>query len=191
MKLIIGLGNPGREYEGNRHNVGFQILDELVKELELEDFKAEKKFHALVTQGTHEGEKFIFAKPQTYMNLSGESAIKIAQFYKIPLQDTLVVYDELDLPLGKIRVRPNGSAGTHNGLKSLVQHLGSSNFPRLRFGIESRGTTAPQQQNTSDFVLSDFRPEEFAEYQKIMKQAKQATLDFLHEDMEKLMQKYN
>lgn len=155
MLLIVGLGNPGDQYQKTRHNVGFMALDQLAEKLGADDFKPEKKFNAEITSADFHREKIILAKPTTFMNLSGEAVQNMSQFYKIEPENILVVYDDVDLPLGQIRIRKSGSPGTHNGMKSIVQFIGSD-FPRIRIGIESRGDTAPQQQETSSFVLSPF-----------------------------------
>lgn len=159
MKLIIGLGNPGPKYENTRHNAGYMILNALAQELTAQEFKTEKKFKADITTVTFNEEKLILAKPTTFMNLSGEAAQLLMQFYKIKPEDLWVVYDDLDLPLGQIRIRKEGGPGTHNGMKSLIQQIGQ-NFARFRIGIESRGATAPEKQDTSSFVLAPFMQEE-------------------------------
>lgn len=166
MKIIVGLGNPGKEYEETRHNAGAMCVDLLKEKLNLPQFKLQKKFRALISEGTFENEKIILAKPQTFMNLSGESVQKLVKFYNCPLENLIVVYDDVDLPLGKIRIRPNGSAGSHNGMKSIVQTIGSTNFPRVRIGIESRGECAPEKQDTASFVLHPFSKKEKAEVKK-------------------------
>lgn len=156
MKLIVGLGNPGKAYENTRHNAGFTCVMQFANE----PFVLHKEFEAMLSEETHHGEKVISVLPHTFMNDSGRAVQKIAHFYKIKPADIIVVYDDLDLPLGTIRVRPNGSAGTHNGMKSIIAELGTTDFPRVRIGIESRGTTSPQQQETTDFVLGKCTKEE-------------------------------
>jgi len=162
MKIIVGLGNPGKEYSKNRHNTGFMVLDALYEKLNANDWKEESKFKSEIAEATVNGEKVLLVKPLTFMNLSGETVTKILSFYKANLEDLTVIYDDLDLPTGTIRVRDKGSAGTHNGMKSIVQLLGSEEFKRIRIGIESRGTLAPEQQDTSSYVLSDFTKDEKA-----------------------------
>ncbi len=159
MLIIVGLGNPGDQYQKTRHNVGFMALDMLAQKLNADDFKPEKKFNADISSADFHGKKLILVKPTTFMNLSGEAVQSISQFYKVEAEDIVIVYDDLDLPLGQIRIRKSGSSGTHNGMKSIVQYIGSD-FPRIRIGIESRGETAPKQQETSSFVLSPFLQEE-------------------------------
>lgn len=171
MKIIVGLGNIGEKYENTRHNVGFMFIDELIKEI---DKKLNKevlmeespKFKAKIGKISHEGEDFLLVKPTTFMNLSGEAISKILNFYKETPESLVVIYDDIDLPLGKIRIRDKGSAGTHNGIKSVIQQLGTENFFRIRIGIESRGTSSPKQQDISDFVLSKFKEEELSEVKK-------------------------
>lgn len=191
MKLIIGLGNHGKEYEKTRHNVGFMCIDGLAEKLGLPEFKLQKKFEALVSEGIFNGDKIILAKPQTFMNLSGLAVAKLVNFYNCGPKDIFVIYDDVDLPLGKIRLRAEGSAGSHNGMKSIVEHLGFSNFPRLRIGIESRGVSAPEQQEISSFVLTSFRKEEQINLKKAMQDAVSAVLLFLTEGISKSMEKYN
>lgn len=133
MKLIVGLGNPGREYERTRHNIGFRVVDKLAAQ---EGWKwNERRGRAILASGTIGTEKVVLAKPITYMNLSGEAVGELARWYKVQPVDMLIVYDELDLPVGKVRLRPNGSAAGHNGMRSVVQHLHTDAIPRLRVGI--------------------------------------------------------
>ncbi len=133
MKLVIGLGNPGPQYEYTRHNVGFRVVDKLAKKLGWH--WNEQRSRAMLTSGMIGGEKVVLAKPLTYMNLSGQSVGELVRWYKIQPEDILVVYDELDLPIGTIRLRPQGSAGGHNGVESIIAHLHTNEFPRLRVGI--------------------------------------------------------
>lgn len=133
MKLIVGLGNPGREYEHTRHNIGFRVVDKLAAQ---EGWKwNERRSRAILASGTLGPEKVVLAKPITYMNLSGEAVGDLARWYKVPPADILIVYDELDLPVGRVRLRPNGSAAGHNGMKSVIHHLHTDAIPRLRVGI--------------------------------------------------------
>lgn len=157
MKLICGLGNPGDKYDRTRHNIGFRILDELAQQ-EGVDFS--EKWNGQVAEITLNGEKTLLLKPNTFMNLSGQAVVKFANFYKIEPSDIVIVYDDVDLPLGQIRFREKGGPGTHNGMKSIIQELGGQDFPRLRIGIESRGVTAPEQMGLADFVLARFTKEE-------------------------------
>src|SRR4051812_37853437 len=157
MKLICGLGNPGREYERNRHNIGFMVVEELARRAKSD--VSQEKFQARVGTGNVGGEKVLFVEPQTYMNLSGRSVVAASQFYKIAPEDVLVVHDELDLPFGRIQLKSGGGAGGHNGLKSIMELLGADKFARLRFGIDKPpGPNAKER--VSGYVLSDFRGEE-------------------------------
>lgn len=191
MKLIVGLGNPGKEYEHTRHSVGFQCIDQVRKELDLPEFKLQKKFHAEITEGFFSGEKILLAKPQTFMNVSGKSVAPLVNFYRIAPKDLWLMYDDIDLPLGKIRMRPNGSAGSHNGMKSVIEFLGFQNFPRIRIGIESRGFRATEQQDISSFVLNAFSKKEKAQAAKTVEIASDALLHALQNGLEKAMEKYN
>ena len=131
--LLVGLGNPGSKYESTRHNMGFLAVDKLA---EVEHFKFNKlRFKAWTATAELGGEKVLVMKPQTYMNLSGEAVGEAARFYKIPPEHVLVISDDISLPLGKLRIRANGSAGGHNGLKNIIQHLGSDQFPRIKVGV--------------------------------------------------------
>ena len=160
MKLIVGLGNPGEKYARTRHNVGFVVIDALQDKLGLGDFQDQAKFSGWLAQGDYQDERIFLLKPGTFMNLSGEAVAKTAHYYKIPLCDVWLVFDDVDLPLGEVRFREKGSAGTHNGMRSVVASLGSEDFPRFRLGIESRGVHAPDQQDVHSFVLQDFLPAE-------------------------------
>lgn len=159
MKLIVGLGNIGNEYAKTRHNAGFLFADALQEKIAATPFKEEKKFKAFISEGNINGEKVLIAKPTTFMNLSGEAVSAIATFYKIPIADIWVIYDDLDIPLGSIRIRPKGSPGTHNGIKSVTANLGTENFPRIRIGVEGR-IAEHRRGEASDYVLSRFMKEE-------------------------------
>lgn len=167
MKIIVGLGNIGAKYAKNRHNTGFMAVDALAEKLNVTDWKEEPKFKAFIATTTIKGEKTLLVKPTTLMNLSGQAVSSIVNFYKEPLENLTIIYDDLDLPLGTIRIRDKGSAGTHNGMKSVIQELGTEEFKRIRIGIEGRGVTSPEQQDTSSYVLSAFTKEE----EKIIKKA--------------------
>lgn len=189
MKLIVGLGNPGSKYEKTRHNIGFDVVDLLAKEFKAPAFR--DKFQGLLTEVTFQGEKVLFLKPQTYMNLSGDSVNAVAKFYKISNDDILIIYDDMDTPLGKIRFRPKGSSGGHNGIKSIIAHMGEV-FPRIRFGIGK--PTLPSQigGDIIDFVLSRFTKEEEEKLNEGINLSTKCAVDFMKDiDIEKLMQKYN
>lgn len=155
IRLIVGLGNPGREYESTRHNVGFWWVDELARRENL-SFKSDSKFHAQLVRGTFHGQEVWLLKPQTFMNLSGRAVGAVAQFYKIAPAEILVVHDELDLQPGIARLKTGGGHGGHNGLKDIIAHLGTKDFWRLRLGIGHPGDRA----EVSNYVLNDPRREE-------------------------------
>ena len=157
MLLLVGLGNIGDRYEHTRHNLGFLTIDELAHRNAMDGWKHEKKFFGKVCPGQINQEKIIFLKPDTYMNLSGKSVGAVARFYKIPLENVWLFFDDLDLPFGSIRFREKGSAGGHNGIKSIIQSLGSQNFARIKMGISN---TNRQKIPAEKFVLQKFTPEE-------------------------------
>jgi len=148
--LIVGLGNPGRQYHANRHNVGFRVVEALAASLGTSFRRMQAK--ALVTEGRLDGVRLILAKPQTYMNNAGLSVGSLARFFRLPAEQILVIYDDLDLPPGVLRLRPAGGTGGHRGMGSIVEHLGLDDFPRLRFGIGR----PPGAMDPADFVLQDF-----------------------------------
>ncbi len=154
MKIIAGLGNPGREYENTKHNAGFMTLDILADRLGIDIRK--QKFKALIGEGRIGTEKVILVKPQTYMNLSGESLREIVGFYKIDIEDLIVIYDDIDIPVGTLRIRGKGSAGTHNGMRSVVHQLQDDGFPRIRVGIGGE----KGERKIVQYVLSGFSGEE-------------------------------
>ena len=154
--LIAGLGNPGKKYVGTRHNIGFACLDELVSQLKFDNFSENKDFKALISMGTAGSYKVILAKPLTYMNESGQSIAKIAKYYKIPSSKVLIIHDELSINFGQIRSRIGGQSAGHNGIKSIISHLGAE-FGRIRVGIKNDKTPIDE---SSDFVLAKFNQQE-------------------------------
>jgi len=158
MKLICGLGNPGEKYKNNRHNVGFMFLDRYAELNGFDSFA--EKWNAFISEKGNGEKKIVLLKPNTYMNLSGDAVLKFMNFYKLNVSDLVVVFDDIDLNLGDLRLREKGSAGTHNGMKSIVNVLGTDEFTRLRVGIESRGVSSPSEIDIADFVLSNFSEEE-------------------------------
>lgn len=184
MKLIVGLGNPGREYENTRHNCGFMAIDYLADELGVSVNQA--KFKGLYTKTKIDGEDVILLKPQTYMNLSGESVQEVMNFFKISKEDVLVIYDDLDLPVGKIRIRANGSAGGHNGIKSLIAHMNGQDFKRIRIGID-RHPYIP----VVDYVLGKFTSEELVSLKEALKLSSTVAKAFVTTDFHKVMSLYN
>ncbi|MDP2052405.1 MAG: aminoacyl-tRNA hydrolase [Acidobacteriota bacterium] len=191
MKLIVGLGNPGPEYRETRHNVGFLVADELARRWRLSEAWREK-FAALHVRTTVADEAVIVAKPLTFMNLSGQAVAGLAGFYKIDPADVLVVTDDVALPLGRLRARPEGSAGGHNGLKSIIQHLGTQVFPRVRVGI-GRGddVTKGQRRELSDHVLGRFEPAEHDTVSAAVLRAADASERFLSDGIERVMSAFN
>ncbi|MFV0255576.1 MAG: aminoacyl-tRNA hydrolase [Erysipelotrichaceae bacterium] len=184
MKLIVGLGNPEKKYLETFHNMGFLVLDEIATELNITFNKT--KFNALYYKGKYQGSDIIIAKPLTYMNNSGQAISALMNYYNIELQDLLVIYDDLDLPCGKIRLRVKGHDGGHNGLKSINTHLGSIEYKRIRIGIDRH-----QYISIVDYVLSKPTQEQTADLQPALKNAAQAAIAFISEDFNKVMNKYN
>jgi PTH1 family peptidyl-tRNA hydrolase len=178
MKLIVGLGNPGKQYELTRHNVGFMVIDDLIKKLGVE-LKSERKLKAEVAI-TLRAETLIIAKPETYMNLSGSSVAKIAQFYKISPQDIWVISDDLDLEFGTIRLRQGGSSGGHNGLKDIIEKIGD-NFVRFRVGIKNEQSGIIPAE---DFVLQKFNQTEQMQLQQIISKTLNLILESLQKGIE-------
>lgn len=168
IRLIVGLGNPGREYEATRHNAGFWWVDEFARAHQL-TFKAEGKFHGLAARGSVQGRELFLLKPQTFMNVSGRAVAAQAQFYKIVPQHILVVHDELDLPPGSAKLKLGGGHGGHNGLKDIITHLGTRDFWRLRIGIGHPGERA----DVSDYVLNAPRKEEAGLIEHAMRRAQE------------------
>ena len=154
MRIIVGLGNPGDKYARTRHNVGFDVVGILA---EKENIPVKKiKCHALVGEGVIDGEKVVLALPQTYMNLSGQAVVDLMNWYKVSPEDVLIIVDDIDLPMGQVRIRPHGGAGTHNGLRNIVYLTGSDRFPRIRVGVGQK----PEGWDLADWVLSKYQTEE-------------------------------
>jgi PTH1 family peptidyl-tRNA hydrolase len=186
MWLIVGLGNPGKRYERTRHNAGFMVIDRLAKELEIVMRRSE--CYALVASAVLEGHEVRLVKPQTFMNLSGQAVACLAKKYTISPQEVLVVVDDFALPLGKLRIRRRGSDGGHNGLKSLIAEIGTTDFPRVRLGIQ------PEEGQIDDpvnFVLSNFDKEESEVVDQLIDQAVAAIKTILREGVEQAMTKFN
>ena len=181
MKMIVGLGNVGKEYENTRHNVGFMILDSFSF-----DFSLEKKFQAYVASTSLGGEKCLFVKPTTFMNLSGIAVRKIADYYGIEPQDILIIHDDMDLPFGKFKVKSQGSSGGHNGIKSIIESLGTENFCRLKIGIAH-----DRSMNTVDYVLGHFSKTQLDFFQEHYKLYQEIVESFVLDGAEKTMSKFN
>jgi PTH1 family peptidyl-tRNA hydrolase len=185
MKLIVGLGNPGKQYEKTRHNIGFQVVDRLSEKLDIPLTQA--KFKGLFGSGHVRGEKVILLKPLTYMNLSGEAIRMVMDYFNISPEDIIVIYDDLDLPVGKIRLRQKGSAGGHNGIKSTIQHLGTQEFNRIRVGI-----ARPQNgQSVTDYVLSNFSGEEQEIINEVVNRCAEACEAALEKPFLQVMNEFN
>lgn len=176
--LIIGLGNPGKEYDGTRHNIGFESLDNFAKKLEFPDWVAKKDLKCLETRHTIDGKRVILIKPTTFMNLSGEAAQAVSHFYKIGVKDMIAVYDELDVPYGQIRTRIGGSSAGHNGVKSLIEHLGED-FGRIRIGIANKVSA---KADSADFVLGKFSKEEQAEVSNLLQEVNSILSESIYSD---------
>lgn len=184
--LVVFLGNPGLKYTGTRHNAGFMTGDALSKSLGVSINRA--RFQALVGECTIGDQRVLLMKPQTYMNLSGDAAIQAVNFYKILPAHVLVVSDEISLPIGRLRVRTKGSAGGHNGLKSLIERLGTEDFPRIRLGV---GAPPHPDYDMADWVLSSFRNQDAEEMAKAVSRAAEAVVCYITEGPDKAMNKYN
>ena len=182
----VGLGNPGDQYENTRHNAGFRVVDELA---DRGDFPVQRlKFHALTNTAVIGGQGVLVMKPVTYMNLSGEAVGEAARFYKLPPDHVLVISDDVDLPLGKLRLRKGGSAGGHNGLKSIIQHLGTDQFPRLKVGV---GGKPHPDYDMADWVLGKLQGEDKKTMDEAARRAAQAVECLLSQGMDKAMNQYN
>lgn len=183
--LLIGLGNPGREYRDNRHNFGFMLIDRLIVRLNGRGMKLQSK--AIVTDAVYNERKLILAKPQTYMNLSGQSAQGLIHFYRLSLGSVLIAHDDLDLPFGTIRMRPGGGPGGQKGVASTIEHIGTQEIPRLRMGIGR----PPGRMDAADYVLQNFAKDEMKELSSILDRAADAALTFVTDGLDKAMNKYN
>jgi PTH1 family peptidyl-tRNA hydrolase len=183
--LIVGLGNPGRTHRGNRHNVGFMTLDILAAKMK-QDF-SRLEHESLVAEGELGGKKVILAKPQTFMNVSGAAVSRLAQLHDVPHTNLLVISDDIDLPLGQIRLRPFGGTGGHKGLKSIQEQMGIQDFPRLRIGIGR----PPGRTDPADFVLDDFTENELEEIEIDIRRAADCVLLFLSEGIQAAMTSFN
>ena len=185
MKMIVGLGNPGRKYESTRHNIGFRVIDELMDRWNVTSMQSKMNGEFAVVHRP-EG-KVLLVKPMTYMNLSGECVRPLMDYYSIDPKDVIVLYDDLDLSLGRLRLRQRGSAGGHNGMKSLIQHIGTERFSRIRIGIDrpTNGMTIV------DYVLASFRKEEEDEVIQVIQKAADACEDAVGRPFLEVMNTYN
>ena len=186
MFIIVGLGNPTAEYEGTRHNVGFDVIDAIADKYNIS--MTERKHRAFCGKGIIAGQKVLLIKPQTYMNLSGESVFELCSYYKISPQDVIVIYDDFDLKKGDVRIRKNGSAGTHNGMRNIVKMLGTQDFARIRIGFKPDNPKI----ELINFVLSGISAEDKPIFEKSIKRASDAAKAFAEgKDFDFIMRTYN
>lgn len=186
MFIIVGLGNPGRDYTGTRHNIGFEAIDALADMAGISVL--EKKHKAMIGKGVIDGQKIILAKPQTYMNLSGESVRELMDYYKIDeTEELIVISDDISLDVGQLRVRKKGSAGGHNGLKNIILHLGHDEFMRVKVGVGEK----PKGYDLADYVLGHFTGDEKKIMEQAAKDAAQAVRSIMSDGIESAMNKYN
>ncbi len=185
LKCFVGLGNPGKQYEHNRHNVGFMAIDRFAAKFGIASFQNKGK--ALLGEGHVDGKKVYLLKPLTYMNLSGEAVRAFMDFYKLELRDVTILYDDMDTPFGQIRLRYQGSAGGHNGIKSIIQHVGTQSFHRIRIGVSR---PAPGF-NIADYVLSNFTKDETQQLDQVLDATCEAMEYSLKHSFEKTMAKFN
>ena len=185
MYLIVGLGNPGDKYEKTRHNVGFQTIDLLSDEYSISVDRS--KFKSLMGKGRIEGEEVVLLKPLTYMNLSGEAVREAVNFYKLPPENIIVICDDIDIPFGTIRVKQKGSAGTHNGLKSIVKEIKTEQFPRIKIAVGQK----PVYMDLAAFVLSNFSKEEERILRMEIKDAKDAAATIVRKNIQDTMSRFN
>lgn len=186
MYLIAGLGNPDKKYEHTRHNVGFDVIDELAEKYNISI--SEKKHKALLGKGVIEGQKVVLAKPQTYMNLSGESIVELVHYYKIdPETEMIVIYDDISFAPGNLRIRQSGSAGGHNGIRNIIKCLGTQEFMRIKVGVGEK----PKNWDLADFVLGHFSKEERENLEDAIGRAMEAVGYMINGDVAKAMNEYN
>lgn len=183
--LIVGLGNPGREYTNNRHNIGFLVIDNLAQKLDTSFSRV--KMNALMTAVKYKGQRIILIKPQTFMNLSGKAVSSYIRFYKLPLENLMVVYDDVDLPFQVLRMRPTGGDAGQKGVRSIIQELGTKDFPRLRVGIDR----PPGRMSVSSYVLLDFSKQESRDLPFVLEQASDAILTFVEFGLNQAMTTFN
>lgn len=186
MKIIVGLGNPGKEYDGTRHNIGFAAVTALAEKYGI-SFDNSKKLRGMTGLGFIEGQKVLLLKPLTFMNNSGESVKEAQEYYKVPDEDILVIYDDINLDVGKLRIRAKGSAGGHNGIKSLIAHLGGEVFPRIRIGVGEK----PQGWDLADYVLGRFSKEDAVTMHEAAKKAAEAAAIWAQYDINTTMNMFN
>ena len=192
MFLVAGLGNPGKKYENTRHNIGFTAVDKISANFEFALFILEKTFNSEISKGIIAGEKIILAKPQTFMNLSGRSISKISKFYKINYQDVIIIHDDIDLPLGKIKIVENRGAGGHKGVESIIKEIGTKKFIRFRIGIKpNEKLKIKSVKQLEKFVLKSFIKEEKKIVEQAIKKISEAVEFLLKNGLEKTQNRYN
>jgi len=185
---VVGLGNPGLKYEFTRHNIGFKIVDSLARDMGAE-FKKVKSYYSLISRGMINNHKVMLVKPQTFMNLSGRAVSKVVSYYKIAHRDLLIVYDDLNLELGQVRIRKKGSTGGHKGIESIMQYLNSEDIPRLRIGIGN--PSANFNFDCVSYVLSNFNNDEKDKIEEVIQLSTEAIKTIIEDGFEKAMRKYN
>lgn len=185
MYLVVGLGNPEPDYAKTRHNMGFDVINQIAKKYDID--LGRNKFNAIFGSGIIEGEKIILIKPQTFMNSSGEAVKQYVDFYKIPLENVIVIYDDMDTDIGKIRIRAKGGPGSHNGMKSVVENLSSQNFPRIRVGVGR----PIDEFDKIDYVIGQIPDEEYIRLQEGKDKAANAVIYFLNNGIDNTMNIYN
>lgn len=183
MKMIVGLGNPGKEYENTRHNIGFMVIDDYAKRYNI-SFKT--KYNGLFAKVYRNGEYYVLLKPLSFMNLSGTVVKKFASYFKIKSEYILVIHDDLDMPVGKIKIKAKGSSGGHNGIKSIIENLNTEEFAHYKIGIDNN-----KEMTTKDYVLGKFSKKELDKLNKIIEFSHSIIEDFLDNNIDKVMSKYN
>jgi len=183
--LIVGLGNPGRKFRDDRHNIGFMVLDLLLKRVDLTFSRSQQ--NALLADGKIAGHKVYFAKPQTFMNNAGRSIAPLVRYYRIPFEHLLIIFDDLDLPIGTLRIRPQGGSGGHRGMQSIIQQIDTENFPRMRLGIGR----PPGQMDPADYVLQSFTKDELDVVNITLEYAVEGIEVFIREGIEIAMTRFN
>lgn len=184
MKVLVGLGNPGPRYRNTRHNVGFLVVERVASHLSVA--LAGEKYNGIVAEGEYQGERVLLVKPQTFMNNSGDCVARVLRYKPVKPAELVVAVDDVNLALGRIRIRPAGSAGGHNGLKSIIQHLGTDEFPRVRLGVGGA-----DRDELIDHVLGTFRPDEKPVVQEMVDRAAEAMLEVIASGVESAMNKFN
>ena len=188
MKLIVGLGNPGKKYEKTWHNIGFKAIDNIADYFNFENPKEEKKFKSKINTGQINDSKIILAKPQTYMNNSGEAVGMIANYYKIKPKDIIVIHDDIDLPLGRLKITTGSSAGGHNGIKSIIQHTKTKDFIRIKIGV---ATPKKEKMDSADYVMAKTGLLQSGKIKEIIKKTTSAVEEVVSASLESAMNKFN